>query len=370
MKKLTTIILSMCMIVSLNSHVFAEDKKKEVKKETVINLTIADVVNRLKNDNVELKMLDEKIKLWNRLYDRDHTKAFEAQSSGRSDVESKKTALLYARQTEQQVKNIEHEKDSRFREIKHDLERQYLNMINSNKDIDIISRSIENVDQEINKVNATIKQGMAIPSELDSLKVKKAQLLASLNMPKAQREEALIKIKQYLNIDRDTQVNFSEAKKDFIKYDDSVIDSLIKQAIEKSYNLSTQKQDIEFAKAEEGIYQEYGRNTMDEEADLKVRINDLQNSFDNAKANLEVDIWKAYYGLKGKENTADIEKLNLENIKTKYNEMEVKYKQGLIDKFMLDSTKLQMEKQNVTTERAVNEYIITLDGFKDILEGF
>ncbi|WP_027623908.1 TolC family protein [Clostridium lundense] len=370
MKKFTSIILTACMVASFSNNVFAQEDKKEVKNETVINLTITDVANRLKNDNIELKMIDEKIKLYNKLYGRDHAKAIEADNSGRSDVESKKTALLYAGQSAQRAEDAEHEKDSRFKEIKHDLERQYLNIVNCDREIDIINKSMKNVEEEIKKVNANVEQGKVTANTLDSLKVKKAQLLASLNLPKAQREEALLKIKQYLNIDKNTQINFYGAKKDFIKFEDTNINDLIKNALDKNYNLKKQKQNIEFAKLEEKIYMEYGRNSEDEETDLKIRMNDLQNSFENDKTNLEVDIWKAYYDLMSKQNIAEIEKLNLENIKSKYNEMEAKLKQGLIDKLTLDSTELQMEKQNVTAEKAINEYMITLEYFKDLLEGF
>ncbi|MBC2397061.1 TolC family protein [Clostridium tetanomorphum] len=371
-KGILSFMMSTVMMFSLSSNVFAQeinDTKKD-NKETTLNLTIKDVLDRVKNDNLEIKIIDQKIELLSKIYSRDKAKAYEAETMKRNDVFSKRTELIIPKQSSLRIDDAEHEKDKRLKEIKHDLENQYLNLVNSDREIEIINKSIENVEEEIKKTNAKISQGVEVTRALESLNVKKAQLLSSLSKPKLEREEALIKIKQYLNIDKDTKLNLAAAKIGFVKYDDSKIEEIIDKALANSYDLIRKNKELEISKEEEKIYSKYGRNTMDEETDLRIKIEDLENDIVEFKANLKINYWKAYYNVKAKQNMAEIEMLNLENAKSRYTEMDKKFKEGMIDKLQLNEVKLQLDKQNVATERAINEYMIIVDGFKDLLEGF
>lgn len=367
MKKNMLPILALTLIfISFSSHVFAQ----EVQKESTLNLTIEDTLNRVEKDNLEINMLNEKIELMYKLYNKDKARVYDMENSDRTDMESKKIKFIYPKQSLQQIENAKHEKDNRLKEIKNDVEKQYLNLVNSDKEIGLTNKSIENINEEIKKTNTNIKEGRAVSSSLEALKLKKVQLTTELNRAKLQKEESLIKIKQYLNIDKEKNINLSPAKKVFQKFNDSHIEDIINKALLKNYDLYSKNKNLEFAKDEKALYVKYGSNSLEEEVNVDVKVKDLENDLQNTKTNVEINLWRAYYDLKAKESTAEIEMLNLENAKSRYNESEIRYKAGAIDKLQLQSSKLELDKQNVTTERAINDYMITVDSFKDNLAGF
>ncbi|WP_164509116.1 TolC family protein [Clostridium rectalis] len=368
-KRLSIVSMAIIIAIASSNKVFAkEEKELKLSQPKVLSLTLQEAFDKVKKDNVELKMLDEKITILNRMYDRKHAKAIEADNSGRSDVETKKTALLYASRAAEDVDNAEKDKDNRIKELKREVEKEYLNIVNCNKEVENTKKTLRNLQREIEKVNANIDQGTAVENALTPLKLQKMQLETSLNPLKAQKEESEVRLRQYLNVDENTTLNFINNKKEFIKYDDSKINLVIKEALAGNYDLKKMNKELEFAKLEVEIYEKYGRNVLDAESSQKIRVNDLENSLCNLRSNVQVNMWKVYFDLKNKEALVEIEKLNLDNSASKLKEAETKYKNGLIDELQFDLAKLSFEKQNIVFEKAVNDYMINVDGFKDLLE--
>ncbi|MBE6065428.1 TolC family protein [Clostridium cochlearium] len=392
-RKIIALALTAFLCTSSSTGVFAmenaENNSREIenKEETKIitiigkeneeelKLNINEVMEKVEKDNMELKLMEGKEKLLNRLYDRDLTLSQSIDndrdiSINYNNVSFRKQQLLNFRQSALNVKSARKEREDKVKEIKRELERNYLNVLNSRRDIKNTEETLKNLDMQIEKMQRYIDTGKASPTSIEPLKVQKTQLKSSLNFPKLQEQESLLKIKQYLGLDqsKNIKLNLEYANKEFKLYNPENIDKIINDSVEKNFGLYKMKEQLEFLKEERRIYEKYGRNTEVESTNTDIRIKDMENSIEDYKLNLRVNFWSAYYNLKSKEEAVDVAKANLQHSKMKYEETKYRFEQGLEDKVELDSKELDFEKKKIEEEKAVNEYMITVQSFKDTLE--
>lgn len=391
--KIIALIMTTFLCTSSSTMVFAMDNiennsreignKEETKVITILgkdnkeelNLNIDEVMQKVEKDNMELKLMDGKITLLNRLYDRDLTLSQSIDndrdiSINYNNVSFRKQLMLNFRQSALNVKSARKDREDKTKEIKRELERNYLNVLNCRRDIKNTEDTLKNLDMQIEKLQRYIEQGKASPTSIEPLKVQKSQLKSSLNLPKLQEQESLLKIKQYLGLDqtKDIKLNLEYANKKFELYSPEDIDKIINDSIENNFGLYKMKEGLDFLKVERQIYEKYGRNTEVESTNTDIRIRDTENSIEDYKLNLRVNFWSAYYNLKEKEDEVNVAKVNLEYSKMKYEEIKYRFDQGLQDKVQLESAKLDFEKKKIEEEKAVNEYMITVQSFKDTLE--
>ncbi|MBU5269931.1 TolC family protein [Clostridium cochlearium] len=391
--KIIALVLTAFLCTSSSTGVFAmenaENNSREIenKEETKIitiigkeneeelKLNINEVMEKVEKDNMELKLMEGKEKLLNRLYDRDLTLSQSVDndrdiSINYNNVSFRKQQLLNFRQSALNVKSARKDREDKIKEIKRELERSYLNVLNSRRDIKNTEETLKNLDMQIEKMQRYIDAGKTSPTSIEPLKVQKTQLKSSLNFPKLQEQESLLKIKQYLGLDqsKNIKLNLEYANKEFKLYNPENIDKIINDSVEKNFGLYKMKEQLEFLKEERRIYEKYGRNTEVESTNTDIRIKDMENSIEDYKLNLRVNFWSAYYNLKSKEEAVDVAKANLQHSKMKYEETKYRFEQGLEDKVELDSKELDFEKKKIEEEKAVNEYMITVQSFKDTLE--
>ncbi|CDI48550.1 TolC family protein [Clostridium tetani] len=394
MKKgnITALILATLLFANSSTVVFAMnnaennsreiENKEEIKVITILgkdneeelNLNMKEVMEKLEKDNSELKLMEGKINLLNRLYDRDLTLSQSIDndrdiSINYNNVSFRRQQMLNFRQSALNVKSARKDKEDKVKEIKRELERNYLNVLNCRRDIKNTEETLKNLDMQIEKLQRYIDEGKASSTSIEPLKVQKTQLRSSLNLPKLQEQESLLKIKQYLGLDqtKNIKLNLEYANKEFKLYNPENIDKIINDSIEKNFGLYKMNEGLEFLKVERHIYEKYGRNIEVESTNLDIRMKDMQNSIEDYKLNLRVNFWSAYYKLKGTEEAVDVAKANLDHSKMKYEETKYRFDQGLEDKVQLESAKLDFEKKKIEEEKAINEYMITVQSFKDTL---
>lgn len=327
MKKgnITALILATLLFANSSTVVFAMnnaennsreiENKEEIKVITILgkdneeelNLNMKEVMEKLEKDNSELKLMEGKINLLNRLYDRDLTLSQSIDndrdiSINYNNVSFRRQQMLNFRQSALNVKSARKDKEDKVKEIKRELERNYLNVLNCRRDIKNTEETLKNLDMQIEKLQRYIDEGKASSTSIEPLKVQKTQLRSSLNLPKLQEQESLLKIKQYLGLDqtKNIKLNLEYANKEFKLYNPENIDKIINDSIEKNFGLYKMNEGLEFLKVERHIYEKYGRNTEVESTNTDIRIKDMQNSIEDYKLNLRVNFWSAYYNFKGK----------------------------------------------------------------------
>jgi Outer membrane protein len=388
MNKKLSLIIALAMSIGISSSALAaapsvvaattttttESTTTTVNTNASMNLTLEDALNNIEKSNTSIQLMDKKVLLLTKQYDRDHQSAIDASESLNSTnknenayISLKKQILITQQKSAQAVDDSKHNRENTLKSLKANMERQYMNVLNYQDQIKNINSTIENVDQQIEKVNANIKLGMATTDALQQLNVQRSTLVASLNTPKSKIEESILTVKQLLNIDLNTELVLSPSKKEFVKYDDSTIADIINKAVESSYDLAGINRNIEWAKVELDLNTKYGHNNTSGQVNAELSLQNLTNSFDNTKLTLQISAWTAYYNLKNKEDSITAEQINLKNAKENYDNAVVKFQTGQVNQLDVDSKKLALDKEELAVQSLVNEYMVTIEEFINLL---
>lgn len=412
MRKKLSFLIALAMSLSISTAVFA-DAVPAVSSSTTnasVNndnsrLTLNEALNTVEKSNTELKLMNDKINSLNKQFDIDHNYATStdidnivvqmenqigvlkntlnnAPNKNISSLLDSKFGLVTNKYLQvkmvqevrplsdvQQIKDAKNDRDDRLNVIKFDIQRQYMNVLTSRDQIDNINKNLSNIDEKIKIFEEKIKVGQAASNEIDPLNVQKTQLVAQKDDIQNGIDQSLLKIKQYLNIDLNKEINLSSEKKNFVKFDDSDITNKINDAIKKDYILSSIQGKIEIAQKAYDINVKYSRNDVSGENSYKSSLATAQNGLITAKAGLPQALWANYHLLKSKENAVETQILTEKSAQDAYAKAKKNFEVGTTDKLTVDSAALELDKQKNLTERSVNEYMIAQDEFKYMLEG-
>lgn len=332
-----------------------------------VNLTMDDAINNIQNSNTELKLMNQKVDYLNRQYDLDHDAAISMANA--TGISGKTQEIITPLKDEQNVKNQKDAVDVRFNNIKFDMERQYLNILTCRDQIDNINKTITNIDEQIKKLEEQIKVGMATTDKLNPLNVQKSQLLNQIDSINNQIDTSLLTIKQYLNIDLSKNLNLSDAKKEYVKFDDTNIDDKINQAIQKDYGVNQAEASLDIVQKQKELYVRYDNDSSGGLTGVESSLISAQSGVLSASSSAKSNLWSKYYTLKSAENAVQTQILSNKKAQADYDKAKSNYDNGVIDKVSFDTTALALEKQKNLTQRAVNEYMITQEQFKYMLDG-
>ncbi|MCC9296327.1 TolC family protein [Clostridium sp. WLY-B-L2] len=381
MKKKLSVIVGLAMVLGMGSTCFAEASSAAVPADTTAavgtsdttstTLTLDQVLSSIEKNNMEINMYDQKILLYQRQFDRDHQNAMlNADKSPVNYPAGQYAAVKIAidvvpKQDEQNIKDAKHDRDDTLQNLKFSAEQQYLNAINARDQITTINAQIANVDKKIAQTEAKIQQGQLTNDALQSLQVQRSQFEASLNTPRSQLQQSELNIKQIINMDLNTDVNLVlPASKQFVKFDDSSIQSKIDNAVNNSYDMAKITNNIAILKIQEDIYKQYSYNDATGEVNTGLSIQNLQNSLYSTQLNLKVNLWNSYYSLKNSEDLVNTENIKVENAQMNYDNTLTKVKEGVLTEVDLDSAALALQSEKVSLKSAQDNYMIALDQFQ------
>ena len=381
MKKKLSVIVGLAMVLSMGSTCFAEASSAEVPADTTAavgtsdttstTLTLDQVLSSIEKNNMEINMYDQKILLYQRQFDRDHQNAMlNADKSPVNYPAGQYAAVKIAidvvpKQDEQNIKDAKHDRDDTLQNLKFSAEQQYLNAINARDQITTINAQIANVDKKIAQTEAKIQQGQLTNDALQSLQVQRSQFEASLNTPRSQLQQSELNIKQIINMDLNTDVNLVlPASKQFVKFDDSSIQSKIDNAVNNSYDMAKITNNIAILKIQEDIYKQYSYNDATGEVNTGLSIQNLQNNLYSTQLNLKVNLWNSYYSLKNSEDLVNTENIKVENAQMNYDNTLTKVKEGVLTEVDLDSAALALQSEKVSLKSAQDNYMIASEQFQ------
>lgn len=406
MRKKLSFLIALAISLSISTAVFADEVSAASLSTTndisinndTITLTLDDALNNVEKNNTELKLMKDKINSLNKQYDIDRNYAMTISVNGKDPKVLLSNGYLAAKLLQevlpssdaQQINDAENARDERLNVIKFDIQRQYMNVLNSRDQIDNINKTLVNIEEKIAQLQEQIKVGQAAFNELDSLNVSKNQMEVQKDDIQNGIDQSLLKIKQYLNIDLDKTLNLVPSKKTFVKFDDKDIVNRINDGVNKDYVLSSIKSYIDIVKKQNDIYSKYAHNYFSDPGDLlqsmikqkglgisyvtnetssKSQIADLQNKLITANVALPQVLKGNYYSLQSKENAVETQILTEKSAQDSYDKVKKNFEVGNTDKVTMDSAALELDKQKNLTERTVNEYMVSQDEFKYMLQG-
>lgn len=402
MKKNLSLLIALALSLTINTVVFAHGANSAAPSNTntintssdIINLTLDDAINNLENNNTELKLMKDKINSLYKQYDIDHNTATSLSVNSKDPKVLLSNAYLQVKLAQEvlplsdevSINKAKNDRDTRLNVIKFDLQRQYMNVLNSRDQINNIDKTLANLDEKIGQLNEKIKVGQATSTDLDTLNVQKTQLQTQKNDLQNSIDQSLLKIKQYLNIDLNKTLNLVSTEKSFTAFDDKNISSKINDAVNKDYSLVLLKDKIDIYTKSTDIYTKYAHNYYSDPNDLtqqairglsyvasevssRSQLASAQTDLISAKAGLPQVLWANYYALKNKEAAVQTQILTEKSAQDTYDKTKSNFEVGMIDKVTLDSAALELDKQKNLTERAVNEYMVAQDEFNYMLQG-
>lgn len=383
MKKKLSMIIGLTMALSIGTTCFAEADAPSSSSttESVIstdtidpnNFTLDDLLKLIETNNKEIQMLDQKIILYQKQYDRDRQNA--SLYSGTTSVNYPRGQYasvkiitdVTPKLDEQNIKNTQYDRDDELQNIKFSIEGYYLDAVSCQRQITVINAQIENMDKQIEQTTAKIKQGQLTSDALQTLEVQKSNFIAALNTPKAQLEQYELSIAQAVNTNLDSTMTLPEVNREFVKFDDSSIQSKIDQAVNNSYDVTKIVNNISILKIQEDIYKQYSYNDATGEVNTGLQIQTAQNSIYTTQLQKKVDLWNQYYTLKNSEDSVNTQQIKVDNAKMNYDIAAAKVNAGVLTEVELDSYKLALESEQVNLKNAQDDYMILSDKFQYVL---
>lgn len=379
MRKKLSLLIALAICLSTTTTTFAASEGSNVNNITsnvqmdnsALNLNLDEAVSNIEKNNTEIKLMKSKIDILNKQYDLDHDLAIQTATDGIGvdKLQARKLQLITPLTDEQNVKNQKYSVDVRLNNIKFDTERQYLNILTCRDQIDNINKTLINIDEQMDKLQKQIALGLATSDSLNQLNVQKSQLGSQIDSINAEIENSELIIKQYLNMDLNRKLILAPAKKDLVKFDDTNISDIIKEALEKDYGISEANNTIYIGEKERDICKQVDNDSSGNLSIAESNLLNAQNQLITTRNNAEANLWNKYYTLKSDENAMETQILSEKSAQADYDKAKSSYDNGMIDKVALDTAALALDKQKNLHQRATNEYMITQEQFKYMLDG-
>ncbi|NMM65070.1 TolC family protein [Clostridium sp. P21] len=384
MRKRLSLIITLAISLSLTTTAMAasvvtgiSDSNGIVTSINISDLTLDQALNSVESNNIEVQSINNKIDSLNKKLDNDKRTVIGIESNGKSQVNypaAQYAGIMIQKQVtpvedQQSIDNAKNSKDEKINTIKFDIEKQYMNAITAKEQVDNINKNIADLNEQIKATQAKIDLGQLTKDSLNTLNVQKSKLLSQLATPYMQQQQAISNIKKYLNIDANSSLNLIPTKKQFVKFNDENIEDRIKEAVSRDYNLTSMQKSIDIKKIQVDIQTKYAFDSLTEPMNSKMDLEDLQNKSYDTNTNTSVNLWKAYYTLKNKEDAVQAQMTAQESAQLSYDKAKQSFDTGLIDKVSLDSAELALNTQKVATEQAVNDYVVVQEQLKYALDG-
>ncbi|MBV4421636.1 TolC family protein [Clostridium tyrobutyricum] len=376
MKKLICLVTGAAVILGTSSMQATKAAEisnsipKTYSSSSVVTLprtiTLEEALDSIETVNPEINLMDKKIDLLNAQYEKD--KGLSSFPDGEIDTVDYDLQQKYNfKESLNNLNSAKSDRAERIKAIKNDLKKQYLNALCDQKDIDIINKSIENLDNKIKIQNTKINAGIATENSVESLNTQKSNLQTSLNQLNTQLQSELLTIRQYLNLNMSQQITLTDTSEDYVKFDDSNIDEKIQTAVDKNPDIIKQQNSLDLLKTKTAIYMKHYSKYENQVKGFQININQSRMSLDNLELDTKIGLWKSYYNLKNAENSVDAEKANLENVENDVKIAEKSYEVGSTDKTAVDDSNTALEQQKNKLERAADSYMVILENFENSL---
>lgn len=383
MKKIITLVTGIAIMFGTSTVCFADAPSNTnipnqsnnvqappqvgVQIGNTVTLNLDDCLNVIEKVNPSIKISDAKIKILEKQYNDDKITSTAPDSDDSTSVAYNMEVSYNWKKSQNDLNNEKHDRDDKLKSFKIDLQKQYFSALADEKDIESIHAEIANLDKDIERTSLKVKLGLINSTELDSIKAKKSDLQSKLNNLQASLESEQLKIKQYLNIDFNKEIRLAPANKQLVKFDENAIDLRMKNALKKNYDVVRQENSLSLLQSLKGIYMSYDADNTNAIRGYDINIGQLKDQIANVRLSTQIKILQAYYDLKNKDDIVQAEKLNLDVAEDNFNTTETKFKSGIVDAIERESARISFEQQKNKYQRAVDDYMVTSESFKNLL---
>ncbi len=348
---------------------------ESVESVTVIDtLTLEKAYEYIEEHNQELKLMDDKINLYEKQYQEavarsDWARGKSIGGDEEQNVTYKKEELLYPKQRLLELDGAKHEREEKLKELKAGVKKQYLEIGVFQEELANTQSELAALDKTIEHTQTQINSGSLPQSALKQYDAQRVQMLSRIETTQRQISLNLMGLERDLGVKLAGQAKLEPLAGESVLFDDGDIANEISKAWEDSYDYLSQQGQLELAEIECDIirYNTYIDNNLNQLHQLEASVSNNQSKLEQVKPNLEATLWNKYYELKNLEGDLEIEKINLED--AEYTLSITQSKEGLgtaKGSSVVDDT-IALNQQKVKLQKAVNAYSLAVDELNSLL---
>lgn len=373
MKRVACLLIALLFLTIIPITSFASSS--ETKAADATGLTLDDALKNIEQNNFDIKLLDEKIKVYERQYKDavDRANAYKGMSfdgEDRSDkIKHLKDKSLTPIRKLYDLNNLKHDREEKIKSLMIDVERQFTSVSMLQDNTQNIKAELDNLNKKISETELKIKKGLLTSTSLTPLKSQKIQLASQLSSFQRQLNEALLTLKKNLGIELSKEINLSPLKLELKKFDDADVEKRISEALENTYDFKNLTKDLELTKIEYEIVKDNSdldANNQDLNQ-LEIDLKNKEVTLNDVKPTLELNLWSTYFNLKNLEDEIEIQKLNLESAEITLNTTSAKVKTGKDTTTNELNARLALDKQKNALQKAINDYMLAVKNFEKLI---
>lgn len=346
-----------------------------VESVTVIDtLTLEKAYEYIEENNQELKLMNDKINLYEKQYQEavDRSNWAKGKSIGgdeEQNVTYRKEELLYPKQRLLELDAAKHEREEKLKELKAGVKKQYLEIGVFQEELANTQSELAALDKTIEHTQTQINSGSLPQSALKQYDAQRVQMLSRIETTQRQISLNFKGLERDLGVKLAGQTKLEPLAGELVLFDDGDIANEISKAWEDSYDYLSQQGQLELAEIECDIirYNTYIDNNLNQLHQLEASVSNNQAKLEQVKPNLEATLWNKYYELKNLEGDLEIEKINLED--AEYTLSITQSKEGLgtaKESSVVDDT-IALNQQKVKLQKAINAYSLAVDELNNLL---
>lgn len=352
-----------------------DEAVESVESVTVIDtLTLEKAYEYIEEHNQELKLMNDKINLYEKQYQEavarsDWAKGKFIGGDEEQNVTYRKEELLYPKQRLLELDGAKHEREEKLKELKAGVKKQYLEIGVFQEELANTQSELAALDKTIEHTQTQINSGSLPQSALKQYDAQRVQMLSRIETTQRQISLNLMGLERDLGVKLAGQAKLEPLAGESVLFDDGDIANEISKAWEDSYDYLSQQGQLELAEIECDIirYNTYIDNNLNQLHQLEASVSNNQAKLEQVKPNLEATLWNKYYELKNLEGDLEIEKINLED--AEYTLSITQSKEGLgtaKGSSVVDDT-IALNQQKVKLQKAVNAYSLAVDELNSLL---
>ncbi|MCY6371335.1 TolC family protein [Clostridium ganghwense] len=357
MKKMSiAVIVSLVLVGSLTfKYANAENSTN--------NLNYGDVIQYAINENSDLKILNEKIKLADEKYD---DALDEKDEEANTSIETDKRKEVYHLKAKLELENAKWNKEQKQNQVDLEVTKKYYSILIQDELIDLQKQQIQRLEKQLEKKQKEFEAGITSKNSLMDYELILEQSKIKLEALNNEKQKMIME----LNINMGREVNqeliLEEKEIPYKEYKVDNLDETIKRMRETYYAVTRVEDEIKATVQDKNITQQYNDSDQYDNyiEGLEDKIVNLNYETEDEQKDIEYKIRSDYNNILKLSNEIKIKKLDYDN-KVKLLELaDTKLEKGLITE--LEYRPFEEDASNALQdyEKAKLNYYIAIEDFK------
>jgi len=338
----------------------------------VVQLSLTDVVSRIRSENEEYAVYARKVDIYKRkLANSEHDK-FLAENENEPLAQFPRERLNYERRLaiDWQYATLDLETQNnalqeKYDSIKSNLKNQYTTLQNLHKSVETYTDELAKLENDISKLQAQINVGLAKESDMISYDNQKIKLQAEMEAQNRQIALAERNLKNDLKIDQAKGIALSPYEETYARFNDLNVAAEIAASAKSCFAVTNGVKKLRLLQADRALMIKYDLNGefLKDLQENEIAIQEQEYANYAAQKQEESGLWSDYYALLNQEDQITVENLNVKLAQNDYDLAAAKLAQGMASSIEAQNALLTLENAKIAQQTAINKYMRLAEDF-------